>query len=186
MSVALATLATRASGSKAKGGGGGVLMGGSGPDREKLDRATSDIAAAAALTISTEPVVIKGAGRAVERVAALGVWFQERGDEYRVEVRLKAVSAVDDVVLSDAGDGELGSAPDGGADAGGGPDTEAGTTRGQGKGREGTEEEEGVEEEEEEEEEAFETMRLAVPDAEEVPLTRVRRIPVLEVLVRMK
>ncbi|TKX23080.1 putative Rpp20 subunit of nuclear Rnase [Elsinoe australis] len=42
-------------------------------------------------------VVVRGTGRAIEKVMGLGVWFSQR-EEYGVRIRTGSVGAVDDVV----------------------------------------------------------------------------------------
>ncbi|KXT16007.1 hypothetical protein AC579_9512 [Pseudocercospora musae] len=46
--------------------------------------------------IWSEEVVIKGTGKAIQKVMGLGVWFQER-EEYVVRLKTGSVGAVDDV-----------------------------------------------------------------------------------------
>ncbi|KAK6435548.1 hypothetical protein LTR95_008268 [Oleoguttula sp. CCFEE 5521] len=54
-----------------------------------------------------EEVVIKGTGKAVQKVLELGLWFQQRELEYVVRLRTGSVGAIDDVEVADPeADGE--------------------------------------------------------------------------------
>lgn len=44
-----------------------------------------------------EEVVVKGSGKAIPRVMELGVWFQQRDQEYAVRVMTGSASSIDDV-----------------------------------------------------------------------------------------
>ena len=46
---------------------------------------------------ANEEVLIKGTGKAIQRVMELGVWFQQRTGEYTVRIRTGSVATVDDV-----------------------------------------------------------------------------------------
>ncbi|KAI9791326.1 MAG: hypothetical protein M1833_001551 [Piccolia ochrophora] len=129
---------------------GNVDLLGQGTDKQKLQRASANKG-------KTEAVVIKAAGRAVEKGAVLGVYFQERKEDYAVEVRLGSVSAVDDIFLEETDKVETELPRD---DGGATPKAS----------------------ELEDEDPAFETMDGKAQ--QEIPETRVRRIPVLEVLVQ--
>ncbi|KAF2482149.1 Rpp20 subunit of nuclear RNase MRP and P-domain-containing protein [Neohortaea acidophila] len=49
-----------------------------------------------------EEVVMKGTGKAIQKVMELGLWFQQR-EGYRVRLRTGSVGAVDDIVLQPSG-----------------------------------------------------------------------------------
>jgi ribonuclease P/MRP protein subunit POP7 len=50
-----------------------------------------------------EEVLLKGTGKAVQRVLELGLWFQQREERFVVRLRTGSVGAVDDVeVMEDA------------------------------------------------------------------------------------
>nr|OQO20582.1 hypothetical protein B0A51_10029 [Rachicladosporium sp. CCFEE 5018] len=51
-----------------------------------------------------EEVVIKGTGKAVQKVLELGLWFQQRELEYRVRLRTGSVGAIDDVEVAEPED----------------------------------------------------------------------------------
>ncbi|OQN96561.1 hypothetical protein B0A48_16991 [Cryoendolithus antarcticus] len=51
-----------------------------------------------------EEVVIKGTGKAVQKVLELGSWFQQRELEYRVRLRTGSVGAIDDVEVAEPED----------------------------------------------------------------------------------
>ncbi|KAK5164236.1 uncharacterized protein LTR77_009930 [Saxophila tyrrhenica] len=44
-----------------------------------------------------EEVVLKGTGKAVQKVLEFGLWFQQRGERFSVELRTGSVAAIDDV-----------------------------------------------------------------------------------------
>ncbi|KAK4495169.1 hypothetical protein PRZ48_013496 [Zasmidium cellare] len=44
-----------------------------------------------------EEVVVKGSGKAIPRVMELGLWFQQRDEEYAVRVTTGSASSIDDV-----------------------------------------------------------------------------------------
>jgi ribonuclease P/MRP protein subunit POP7 len=50
-----------------------------------------------------EEVIIKGSGRAVEKVLGLAAWFGERQEEEGIKVRLQtgSVWAIDDIVIGE-------------------------------------------------------------------------------------
>lgn len=45
----------------------------------------------------TEEVVVKGTGKAIARVLEIGLWFQQREEEYQVRLKTGSVSSIDDV-----------------------------------------------------------------------------------------
>ncbi|KAH7382068.1 Rpp20 subunit of nuclear RNase MRP and P-domain-containing protein [Cadophora sp. MPI-SDFR-AT-0126] len=53
-----------------------------------------------------EEVVVKGTGKAIEKVVRVAAWWQGRREEVRVVVRTGSVGAVDDVVVRGEGEGE--------------------------------------------------------------------------------
>ncbi|KAK6437717.1 hypothetical protein LTR95_006087 [Oleoguttula sp. CCFEE 5521] len=63
-----------------------------------------------------EEVVIKGTGKAVQRVLELGLWFQQRELEYVVGLRTGSVGAIDDVEIAEP-ENEGETAADAAADA---------------------------------------------------------------------
>jgi len=64
-----------------------------------LDQIRADIERA-----SKEEVVMKGTGKAIEKVLQLALWFQGR-EEYKITIRTGSVGAVDDVVrVGDVGE----------------------------------------------------------------------------------
>lgn len=54
-----------------------------------------------------EQIVLKGTGRAIQKVLELGLWFQQREDEYVVRLKTGSVAAVDDIEVTEgAAEGE--------------------------------------------------------------------------------
>lgn len=51
-----------------------------------------------------EEVVLKGTGKAISKVMELGLWFQQREDEYRVRLKTGSVGAVEDVQYEEEGE----------------------------------------------------------------------------------
>ncbi|KAK3697151.1 hypothetical protein LTR37_017647 [Vermiconidia calcicola] len=51
-----------------------------------------------------EEVLLKGTGKAVQKVLELGLWFQERGDVYIVKLKTGSVGAIDDIALVEEAD----------------------------------------------------------------------------------
>lgn len=47
-----------------------------------------------------EEVVLKGTGKAIQKVLELGLWFQQR-EEYTVRLRTGSVGAIDDIVVGE-------------------------------------------------------------------------------------
>lgn len=47
--------------------------------------------------VEKEEVVLKGTGKAIAKVMELGLWFQQRGEEYEIRLKTGSVGAVEDV-----------------------------------------------------------------------------------------
>jgi ribonuclease P/MRP protein subunit POP7 len=48
-----------------------------------------------------EEVLLKGTGKAVQKVLELGLWFQQREDQYVVKLTTGSVGAIDDIEVQD-------------------------------------------------------------------------------------
>jgi len=51
-----------------------------------------------------EEVLLKGTGKAIARVMEMGVWFQQREEEYVVRLRTGTVGAIDDIEVDEEGE----------------------------------------------------------------------------------
>jgi len=55
-----------------------------------------------------EEVVIKGTGKAIARVMEMGVWFQQRQEEYKIRLQTGSAACIDDIDMGEERDGETG------------------------------------------------------------------------------
>lgn len=46
-----------------------------------------------------ESVTVKGTGKAIQKVLELGLWFQQREDQYTVKLNTGSVAAIDDITI---------------------------------------------------------------------------------------
>ena len=51
---------------------------------------------------ANEEVVLKGTGKAINKVLELALWFQQREDTYKVQLRTGSVSAIDDITVDES------------------------------------------------------------------------------------
>ena len=65
-----------------------------------------------------EEVLLKGTGKAVQKVLELGLWFQEKGDVYVVKLKTGSVGAIDDIAVVEEADVAASRDVDGEAEAG--------------------------------------------------------------------
>lgn len=62
--------------------------------------------------LKKESVLIMATGRAIDKAMSLENWFREKGDEYDVNVRTKAVLVVDDILPDSRGENGAGNGDD--------------------------------------------------------------------------
>jgi ribonuclease P/MRP protein subunit POP7 len=63
-------------------------------EKEKLERV-----AQAHESLKKEAVYIKATGRAIDRAMSIGKWFQDKDEEYEIQVETGSVLVVDDIVV---------------------------------------------------------------------------------------